>query len=176
MPLSILVGLLLIGSPTAPDPLAPVRAGKWRCGLPDPDKRTCGTIARYDKRPDGGSDVTLEGLMPETGIVIHYRVPLVVDHDALCITIGEREFATISFTKGGVQLLGEALARQRALHREAMASFFGKQVCSRDERQTGVFMAESYVDGERDEAFDKPVEWVDPGAGYTLGPLPGGVT
>ena len=32
------------------------------------------------------------------------------------------------------------------------------------------------VDGERDETFDKPVEWIDPGAGYTLGPLPGGVT
>jgi hypothetical protein len=155
------------------DPLAPVRAGKIRCGLPDGEHKTCITMARYEPRGDGGFDVVLDGLSPETGLAIHYRVPLVVKDGGLCITLTAGDIARASFSKAGTVLKGAALAAVRERERAALLPLLGHQVCARDEGPDGVFVAEGYVDGERNPDFDKPVIWVDAADGYTLGPMPG---
>lgn len=170
----VALALAAHGAAARPAIPAPVRAGKIRCGLPDPDHKTCITMARYVPRPDGGYDVVLDGLSPESGIAIHYRVPLVLRDDRLCVTLTNADLDKASFSKAGTPLKGEVLEAVRDRQREGMTPLLGHEVCARDTADDGEFLAEGYVDGERIPQLDKNVRWVDPAEGYELGPMPGG--
>ena len=168
-----LLALLLAAAHGTGDPMTPVRAGKIRCGVPDPERKTCVTMARYTPRSDGGYDVTLDALTTTDGMTMHYQVPLTVRDGGLCVTLNAGDIARASFSKAGALLAGPSLAAVRKRERDFMAPLLGHQVCSRDLGRDGIFIAQGYVDGERVPDLDKPVQWIDAKAGYALGPLPG---
>ncbi len=168
-----LFAALLAASNITVDPLKEIHAGKIRCAMPDLKHKTCITMARYLPRADGGFDVAVEGLTTDSGIAIHYQVPLVVRDGGLCLTLNSDDIAKASFSKAGVALKGPALAALREQERAFLTPLLGHQVCSRDMMDGELIVARGYVDGERFPALDKSVIWVEAKDGYTIGPMPG---
>ncbi len=171
--LTILAAFLLAAP--AVDPMIPIRAGKLRCGLPDVARKTCRTLTRYAVRPDGKLDVFVRGLPGDDGLSVTYHTTGAIENGGPCITITDGDVAAAAFDKSGVKLTGAALDRAREGMRAALARLLNRKSCSRDQGIDGVFNAEGYLGDERFPALDKQVMWVDPDAGYTLGPMPADV-
>lgn len=165
---------LLLAAPTA-DPMVPIRAGKLRCGLPDVAHKTCRTITRYVPRGDGSFDAFVRGLPGDDGLSVSYQTIATIENGGPCITITDDEVARAAFNKSGVTLTGTALDRAREGMRAAIAVLLNRKSCSRDQGIEGVFLAEGYVGDKRFPDLDKPVIWIAPDEGYTLGPMPGDV-
>ena len=170
--MSIMLALLLAATP---DPMIPIRAGKLRCGLPDVTHKTCRTITRYVPRTDGKLDAFVRGLPGDDGLNVSYRTTATIENGGPCITITDEDVAHAAFAKSGVTLTGIALDRAREGMRAALVKLLNRKSCSRDQGIDGVFLAEGYVGDQRFPDIDKPVMWIDPGAGYTLGPMPADV-
>jgi len=170
--MSILLSLLLAA---ASDPMVPIRAGKLRCGLPDVTHKTCRTITKYTPRADGTLDAFVRGLPGDDGLSVAYHTVATIENGGPCITITDGDVAKAEFNKSGVNLTGTALDRAREGMRAALAQLLNRKSCSRDQGIEGVFLAEGYVEDKRFPDLDKPVQWIAPDAGYTLGPMPGDV-
>ena len=168
-----LFAALLAASHVSVDPLKEIRAGKIRCAIPNLKHKTCITMARYLPRVGGGFDVAVVGLTTDSGIAIHYQVPLVVRDGGLCLTLNADDIAKASFSKAGVPLTGQALAAVREQERAFLTPLLGHQVCSLDTVDGDLIVARGYADGERFPALDKSIIWIDAKDGYTIGPMPG---
>lgn len=171
-----LILALLVAPAPAPaqkiDARVSIRQGKLRCGLPDVQRKTCGTLSSYALGPNDSYVVSFQGLISDDGLVLAYAATGHFKNGELCLAVGDREVAAARFIKGGVTLTGDALAGLRDDLRIVFADTYGKEICNRDLGQNGVFRSEGWVAGERSTDYDKDVIWVDPKDGYTLGPLP----
>lgn len=177
--IGLLLALLAAPAPASEpgfDARVPIRQGKLRCGIPDVQRKTCGTLASYVLGPNDSYVVTFRGVISNDGLIMGYSATGQFRNGELCLMVGTRDIDAATFIKGGVAFSGDALTRMRGEMRALFAETDDREVCNRDLGQQGVFRSEGWVSGERDSRYDKDVIWVDPKDGYTLGPLPDDLT
>lgn len=155
-----------------------IQQGKWRCGFPDPVRKTCRSLARYTLAPDGDLEVSVAGVPGSDGLTVAYRSRARIEEGEICTTITREDLAKATFTKAGVVLVGDALSNMRGVMIESYASLLGHKICDRDQPpgSDGLSQSLAFVDGEAAPDLNRPVKWVDAKEGYVVGPMPDDVT
>ncbi|CAN5469526.1 hypothetical protein BH10PSE14_BH10PSE14_27380 [soil metagenome] len=161
--------LLLAAALGLDDPLAPAAAGKLQCHSPDVANKTCKSIASYQTGTDGVIRNTARlPLANEPPVALTLVSTVTVRDGAVCGFI-----AASDFDRGVIDVNGQALAAEKAQPivakvAAAMASFIGKEICTRYTANGAALMAHATIDGVAQPAFDQPVIWVDPAEGYRV--------
>lgn len=162
--------LVLALTGQAADPLAPARAGKVQCSVPDIEKKTCMGLTTYTVKPDGNFEaVTILTVSPQPLIIMEVRSTGAVKDGAVCGPILASDFEQATFQMNG-RPLDKAMAdviRPQIL--AAIAPLAGKMGCSRETPDGAVLKAEVTVDGVARPEMTQRVLWVSPADGYRVG-------
>jgi hypothetical protein len=98
-----LLGLVILAATAAPDaaianPLAPGLAGRLECSKPDEQKKTCRSIASYQRVGDGYSNSAIILISPNGPVTMEITAPVTVKGYAYCgvMRAEQRDAARIS--------------------------------------------------------------------------------
>lgn len=165
----ILLALLQVSTAAAADPLAPARQGKLQCTLPDPVKKSCMAISRYE--PDGERsylNITQSLISGEPNMMLEFKSPTVIEGDAACGIMDRREMDEAILTASGAPV-PSALRKQitDSIIAQVEADL-GKKACTRIRREGGVLLQYLEMNGEPRPQHTMRVSLIDPAEGYRL--------
>lgn len=171
MLLSVFVAAALANSGAAnlPSPLATAEQGKLQCYRPDVQKKTCQSIASYQRTGPGTYDNG--AVIPVSAdATLETHTPVVIRGDAVCGFVRRKDTIT-----GKLRVDGQIVDTDKAkpvLERiaEAMAPMAGKEICTRYIPSGAEFTAKVSIGGTYQPDQDETVKWIDPADGYTVTP------
>ncbi|WP_333571964.1 hypothetical protein [Sphingomonas sp.] len=168
LPLALAL-LAPVQTDAAPDPLAPVKAGRIRCIDPDRAARTCGTLVHYTLRGDGAFDAQVTGVVNrEPLIVLEYATFGQVRDGAVCSRIRPADFNAGKLTSNGTALSPALETNTRAKLLEALQPLAGHERCYRDSG-AGELTVHVTIDGLLRPDMSQSAIWVLPEDGYAPG-------
>jgi hypothetical protein len=155
----------------AADPLAPARAGKGQCYVPDTTRKTCQSIGWYSWQADGRISNRAELLVPSTPpLVVTVTSPVFVRGEAVCGPLRAEDIAAATVTVDGKPVPEEAAGQVRQLMIQAMQPFTGKVICTTYIADGEFLRAEATIDGAPRPDLTQRVLWVSPSDGYRVAP------
>lgn len=171
MLLSVFVVAALANSGAAhlPSPLALAEQGQVQCYRPDVQKKTCQSIASYQRTGPGTYDN--RALIPVSAdATLETHTPVVIKGDAVCGFVRREDTMA-----GKLRVDGHLVDAEKAkpiLERiaEAMAPMSGKEICTKYVPTGAEFTAKISIGGTYDPEEDQTVKWIDPTDGYTVTP------
>lgn len=167
----VLVTFLLAAVATGLGPLAPAEGGKLQCHTPNVARKTCMSIASYDRDADGTLQNTAVVLLrAEPLIVARSTAPVVVRGDAVCGRITESGFAAMQFTIDGLPADPPNAEAIRNAIRPGFSATLNREICTRYVSAGDQLKGEVSIDGKRRPQLDQPVRWVSPGDGFSVSP------
>src|SRR5690606_11075275 len=150
------------------DPLAPARAGRLQCHLPDAARRTCAGLAGYRFAADGTIVNWYEALADaETMMIVRDEQPAVVRDGAVCSRLSDFRHAVVTVGGEPAHPALDAVRRERLAARSAE---LGTESCGRCAPQGDDWRVEAAIDGRRRPELDQTMIWVSPQDGYVVGP------
>jgi hypothetical protein len=155
----------------AKDPIALVAKGQLECHQPDDKKRTCRSIASYQRRPDGSYNNTAIILVSNSGpTTFEASTPVTVRAGAVCGMVRAEDIS-----KGKLRVANRLLSDSEAAPilaqvAKAMKPMFDKEICTSYVRSPNGLTAKATIDGVYRSDADQPVKWVKPKEGYTVSP------
>jgi hypothetical protein len=167
---AILLALLQTTTTAADlDPLAPARAGKLQCTLPDPVEKSCMALSRYVLEGEGRYLNITRSLMGENPeMTLEFKSPTVIEGNAACGIMARSEMDEAIVYVDGV----EAPAEVRKPITDGMLAYaqrhLGKKACQRIRRVGDGLVQEVEIDGQPTPENTMRVSWVDPAEGYRL--------
>lgn len=153
---------------TAPaNPLALADKGKLQCYRPDVEKKTCQSIASYQRTGPGTYDN--KALIPvPADATLETHTPVVIKGGAVCGFVRGQDVIA-----GTLRVHGEALDPEKAKPIlesivQAMASMAGKEICTTYVPSGTDFTAKISITGSYRSDQDETVKWIRPTDGYTV--------
>lgn len=153
------------------NPLAPAAAGQVQCYQPDDRKRTCRSIASYQRRDDGTYANTAVVLLSSAGpVTLETITPVTVKAGAVCGSIRAE-----NINAGKLRIADRLLPDSEAapiLVRivQSMAPLINKEICTSYEQSADGLTAKATIAGVYRSDADQRVGWVQPSDGYTVAP------
>ena len=168
--LLMLAAVQAAASPATPadDPLAPARAGKLRCVNPDPTRRNCASLIRFQVHGDGSFDATVTGML-EPSVLIVYETSGQIDGQAVCSPVRISDFTSGQFFVDGKPATAAQAGeiKERLLAR--MRDITGKRRCFIDQPAGGGIVSNVTIEGAVHPEMRQQVAWVAPSDGYAIG-------
>lgn len=158
-------------SPVAPmDPLA-AADGKVECYQPDDEKRTCRSIASYQRTNDQTYANTAIVLVSSAGpVTLETVTPVAVKAGAVCGSIRADDIGAGKLRVAG-RLLPEAEAAPVLSQiAESMAPLIDREICTSYEPSEAGLTAKATIAGVYQADADQRVKWVAPDEGYVVAP------
>lgn len=164
----ILAGLQ--GSPAVADPLAPARAGKMQCHMPNTATKSCLSLASYVFAADGSISNKAEILLaPQMGLTMTTVSPVSVKNGAICGQLSDLSDA--AFAMNGQAAPPQVADTIRQQVGQALAPMMGKEICTTYKPDGADFVTSSTIDGQpAPQLGSQKVMWVAPGDGYGARP------
>jgi hypothetical protein len=165
----VFVGILMAAAVTASNPLARAEAGQLQCYRPDVAKKTCQSIASYERTgPDTYDNKALVSLSNDATLETHTLV--ILRRHAVCGFIRSQDMLA-----GTVRFHGSVLAPGLAkpvLEKvaQSVAHFANKEICTRYELSGAALLAKVSIAGTYRPDQDIKVKWIDATDGYSVTP------
>lgn len=165
--------LTLSTAARAGDPLAPARAGKLECYLPDMAKKTCYAIASYTFNADGTIDNAADELLsPNELLELKITSRVVLKNDAVCGMLRKEDIEAATLVYKGQVLPKDKADPIIAALEQALGPLIGKEVCSTMTPDGDGFVSQATIDGVAHPELTQRGQWIGANDGYTLGPPP----
>jgi hypothetical protein len=174
--MSIIVALAILAAaqdvaPTATDPLAPAASGKLQCYEPDVAKRSCQSLASYNKRPDGKYDNKATVMLSSSPLLVMETVTIVdIDAGAVCGALRKQDIDDAVVWINGSKLAEADAAATRNQIVTSMAPLLDRRICTTYVPDGAQLLAKVTINGAPLPALDEKVIWVAPTDGYKLAP------
>lgn len=172
MSIFAVVALVASGAPAGlMHPLDPAIDGQLQCYHPDDIKRTCRSIAAYQRKADGTYANTATVLISSKGpVTLETLTPVTVKAGAVCGSIRAEDIS-----KGKLRVANRLLSDSEAAPilvriAQAMNAMTNKQICTSYEQSPTGIMARVTIDGVFRPDADQSVKWVRATEGYTVSP------
>ena len=167
------IALAVSGAPSivSVNPLALAADGKVQCYQPDDQKRTCRSIAAYQRRGDGTYANTAIVLISTAGpVTLETITPVTVKAGAVCGSIRPEDINAGKLRVADRILSNSEAAPVLARIALSMASLINKEICTSYVQSAGGLTAKATIEGVYRSDADQRVKWVQPGDGYTVSP------
>lgn len=173
--MSVLIALSLLTAASAAspaiDPLLPAQSGEMQCYAPDEARKTCRSLAFYDKRDASSYDNRAIVLVSTAGpVVLETVTQVIIEAGAVCGAIRPEDIQKGKLTISGRVLPADQAAPVLSRIADAMQPIMGKQICTTYVHDTGVLIAHATINGVAQPDMDQTVKWVKPSDGYTVAP------
>ncbi len=151
------------------NPLTRAEAGQFQCYRPDVAKKTCQSIASYERTGPGTYDnKALVALSNDATLETHTVV--VLRGDAVCGYIRAQDMLA-----GRVRLRGFTLppdAAKNVLEKVArsVAPFANREICTRYVQSGADLMAKVWIAGSYRPDQDTKIKWIGASDGYSVTP------
>lgn len=168
----MLTGLLLLAAVAGQtaDPIAPARAGKYQCVMPNVEKRTCMGTTRYRFDGDRYESATAMFLAPTPLITMRLRTTGTVRNGQLCETVRLADFQAGDVMMNGKAADGATADAVKSQMTAAVRELDGKSACSAIKpAEGGMLLNEVSIDGAVRADLSQKFIWVSESDGYTLG-------
>jgi hypothetical protein len=161
-----------VGAPSATsltNPLGMAEKGKLQCYRPDVEKKTCQSIASYQRTGAGSYDnKALIPLSPNATLETHTLV--LIKAGAVCGFVRGQDVLA-----GTLRIDGSVVEPEKAkpiLERvaQAMAPMADKEICTTYEPSGTDFTAKISIGGTYRPDQDETVKWISPAEGYSVKP------
>lgn len=171
----ILIAMALAATNATPammtDPLAPAADGKVQCHQPNDEKRTCRSMASYQRRDDGTYTNTAIVLLSSAGpVTLETTTVVILKAGAVCEAVRLNDL-----NAGKLRVAGRLLPDSEAVRilpriAQSMASIIDKEICTSYEQSAEGLIAKATISGEYRPDADQRVKWVQPDDGYQVAP------
>jgi hypothetical protein len=170
-----LLGLVILAATAAPDaaianPLAPGLAGQLECSKPNEQKKTCRSLASYQRVGTGYSNSAIILISPNGPVTMEITAPVTMKGNAYCGIMRAEQLNAARIRVAG-QVLGEEQAAP--IHAAILAAFapmMGKEICDTHQVTPTGLIEKATIDGVYEPKADVPIKWVAPGDGYSVAP------
>ena len=166
----LLISALIAASAARPaNPLALAEKGQVQCYRPDAQKKTCQSIAAYQRTGPGTYDN--KALIPVSkDATLETHTPVVIKGNAVCGSIRAQDMIA-----GTLRMSGKVVAHDAAkpiLERiaQSLGPLAGKEICTSYEPAGSNFTAKISVAGSYRADQDETVRWIGPADGYAVTP------
>ena len=164
-------GLILLAtgvSTSQGQPLAKADAGFVQCYEPDDSKRTCQSIASYQKTGDGRWDNVAVVLIPAAqAITLQTVTPVRVRGSAVCGFIRSEDIRKGTLRVSGRRLSDEQAAPILGKIAASLASLTAKEICTTYVAGETDWIAKAQVTGGA-PVPDQRMRWIRPADGYQV--------
>ncbi len=163
--------LLTAAAPWETDIVAQAQTGRVLCAQPDVAEKTCTAIDRYTVAADGAITNVGEAILSwDPPVTLEVTSILHREDRSVC---GALDLADLG--RGRIREKGVVLppARQKAMLEKLAAQMkplAGRTVCEELRIEDGQLVKQGRMPGSDIQLPAKPVSWIDPAAGYTVGP------
>lgn len=173
--MSIFIVLALAGTNAAlaapTNPLAPAADGQLQCHQPNDEKRTCRSIASYQRKDDGTYTNTAVVLLSSAGpVTLETTTVVTLKAGAVCGAIRANDLNTGKLRVAGRLLPDSEAAPILPRIAQSMASVIDKEICTSYEESTQGLTAKATISGEYRPDADQRVKWVQANDGYQVAP------
>lgn len=170
-----LLGLVILAATAAPDapianPLAPGLGGQLECSKPDEQKKTCRSLASYQRAGDGYSNTATVLISPNGPVTMEITAPVTVKGNAYCSVMRTEQISAAKFRVAGQVLGDEQAAQVRSAILTAFAPMMGKEICDTHRMTPTGLIEKATIDGVYEPKADVAIKWVAPGDGYIVAP------
>ncbi|WHU04005.1 hypothetical protein [Sphingomonas sp. NIBR02145] len=170
----MLTSLLLLAAAAAggqaDDPVAPARAGKTQCVVPDQAKKTCVGTTSYKISGNSYEATTRLFLAPTPLITMEIRTRGTVSDGQLCETIKLADFQAGTVYMNGKPAEDATANAVKSQLTAAVAPLDGKNTCTTIKpAENGLLLNELSVDGAVRPDLSQKFVWVSDKDGYKLG-------
>jgi hypothetical protein len=165
----LLLAAAAAGGQTA-DPVAPARAGKYQCVLPDREKKTCLGTTSYTISGDSYAATTRLFLAPTPLITMELRTKGTIKNGQFCETIRLADFEAGTVYMDGKPADAPTATAVKSQMAAAITPLDGKSTCSAIKPDAdGLMLNELTVDGAPRPDLSQKFLWVSAADGYKLG-------
>jgi hypothetical protein len=170
MAMAEMLVVAMIAIAAAPsNPLARAEAGELQCYRPDVAKRTCQSIASYDRTGPGTYDnKALVALSNEATLETH--TPVVLRGDAVCGYIRAQDILAGTARSRGSALAPDVAKGVLEKLAQTVAPFAGKEICTRYVPSSAALVAKVSIAGSYRPDQDIKVKWIGASDGYSVTP------
>lgn len=152
-----------------PNPLARAENGQLQCYRPDAQKKTCQSIASYQRTSPGSYDN--KALIPvSANATLETHTPVVLKADAVCGFIRAQDIIGGTLRVDGTIVDPEKAKPILERLSQAAVQLADKEICTRYEPAGTDFTAKISIGGTYRPDQDETVEWITPADGYTVTP------
>ena len=164
--IALLISAAAPATTASTNPLALAKKGMLQCYQPDVVKKTCDSIASYQRTGPGTYDnkaiVSLG-----SGATLETHSPVTVRGGAVCGLIKAEDVMAGRLRIGDRVITGEQAKPILEHVVQAFAPFAGKEICTRYEPAGADFKAKATIAGASLPERDITVKWIEPTEGYT---------
>lgn len=167
------LSLLTAASAASPaiDPLLPAQSGEMQCYEPDEARKTCRSLASYDKRDASSYDNRAIVLIsPSEPVVLETVTPVTIQAGAVCGAIRPEDIQNGKLTISGRVLSADQAAPVLSRIADAMKPIMGKRICTTYVHEKDALIAHATINGVAQPDMDQTVKWVKPSDGYSVAP------
>lgn len=166
--------LLLLAAATAggqtADPVAPARAGKTQCVVPNQEKKTCLATTAYKVAGDSYESTTRLLLAPTPLITMEIHTRGAIKDGQLCETIKLADFQAGTVYMDGKPADDATASAVKSQLTAAVTPLDGKMTCTTIKpAEAGLLLNEIAVDGTVRPDLSQKFVWVSDKDGYKLG-------
>jgi len=171
---SVLLALALtMGFDTAPEVVAPGRAGMALCARPNDANKTCRSITYYRPQADGTFLAESTGWMgPDESIQI--SAPARLKDNSICLRLSAERVTAAKLFRSGKPMPQADADTARANLAKQLSPLFGAEMCQiLTPTANGLFSVIATFDGRAQTPSDSTraapiMRWVSPADGYSL--------
>lgn len=165
----LLLAAAAAGGQTA-DPVAPARAGKIQCVVPNQEKKTCLGTTSYKIAGNSYEATTSLFLAPTPLITMEIRTRGEISDGKLCETVKLADFQAGTVYVGGKPADEATAAAVKSQLIAAVTPLDGKKTCTTIKpAEAGLLLSEIAVDGTVRPDLSQKFVWVGDEDGYKLG-------
>jgi hypothetical protein len=153
------------------DPLSLIADGMILCAKFDEQRRTCQSIATYQRLNDQTYiSTSIMILSPKEPVTFETSLQVTIKDGAECSVLRPGDI-----WGGKVRVKGRLLSKNEATHiyglmNKSMLAYINKEVCTSYVETENGLMAKSTVAGSYKQELDQGVKWVRPSDGYQVAP------
>lgn len=165
----MIILVLMAAAVTAPlpDPIAPANEGKLQCFSPNLAAKTCASLNKFSRSPDGAIDNESTVLIAVTPLVTMTTIsPVTITGRRVCAVTTPAVIAAAHFTISGAVPDDAHTAELKAKVTKGYGPILGHTVCTLFEADGSGFTAHISLDGLPSPGVDQRVIWV--GDGWTV--------
>ncbi len=153
------------------DPLLPAQSGEIQCYAPDEARKTCRSLAFYEKRDASSYDNRAIVLIsPAEPVVLETVTPVVIQAGAVCGAIRLEDIQKGKLTISGRDLPADQATSALSHIADAMQPIMGKRICTTYVSEKGALVAHVTINSVDQPDMKQTVKWVKPSDGYTVAP------
>jgi hypothetical protein len=151
------------------NPISKAEEGKMQCYRPDVEKKTCQSIASYQRTgPEAYDNKALISLSANVTLEMH--TPVIIKSGSVCGFVKAQDVLDGTLRFNGVPVEAERAKPILEQVAEAMAAITDKEICTEYRMSGNDLAARVSVGGTYQPDHDQTVKWIGPDDGYIVTP------